>query len=328
MSQVPAEPGTHRAPLFGVSDRRLVGMDRSSEIRDFLTSRRARVTPEQAGVPMFAGVRRVPGLRREEVAHAAGISVDYYNRLERGKTTTASPEILDAIARTLQLDPTEHDHLFDLFATTRRPSGRSARRVQLSVRPTLQRVLDGLDMPAFVESPRLDILAANHLGRALYTSPGEHPWVPFNVARYLFLDPRATDFYLDWEAMARNQVALLRTETGHDPAHPELIQLIGELSTHSARFRTLWAAHDVRKYREGPKRFHHPIVGDLEFIGESLDVSNTPGLFVLAYTVEPGSPTAEAMSLLASWAASPPDRQHQHTTPDPAEGPGATGPLP
>ena len=304
-------------------------MDRSSEIRDFLTSRRARVTPEQAGVPTFAGVRRVPGLRREEVAHAAGISVDYYNRLERGKTTTASPEILDAIARTLQLDPTEHDHLFDLFATTRRPSGRSSRRVrQLTVRPTLQRVLDGLDMPAFVESPRLDILAANHLGRALYTWPGENTRVPFNVARYLFLDPRAAEFYPDWETMARNQVALLRTETGRDPSHPELINLVGELSTHSDRFRTLWAAHDVRKYREGPKRFRHPIVGDLEFIGESLDVSSTPGLTVLAYTVEPGSATAEAMILLASWAASPPDRQSGLATANPADDRRASGPLP
>jgi transcriptional regulator with XRE-family HTH domain len=284
-------------------------MDRASEIRDFLTSRRARVTPDQAGVPTFAGVRRVPGLRREEVAHAAGISVDYYNRLERGKTINASPEILDAIARTLQLDPTEHDHLFDLFATSRRPTARpTRRRSQLTVRPTLQRLIDGLDMPAFVESPRLDILAANHLGRALYTWPGEDLPLPFNVARFLFLDPRAADFYLDWDQMARNQVALLRTETGRDPAHPELIQLIGELSTHSDKFRTLWAAHDVRQYREGLKQFHHPVVGDLEFTGESLDVSNTPGLFVLAYTVEPGSATAEAMALLGSWTTDLPHR--------------------
>lgn len=284
-------------------------MDRSSEIRDFLTSRRARITPEQAGVPTFAGVRRVPGLRREEVAHAAGISVDYYNRLERGRTTNASPEILDAIARTLRLDQTEHDHLFDLFTTSRRVPARPTKRSrQLVVRPTLQRLIDGLDMPAFVESPRLDILAANHLGRALYTWPGEQLALPFNVARFLFLDPRAGDFYLDRDLMARNQVALLRTETGRDPAHPELIQLVGELSTHSEKFRTLWAAHDVRQYREGVKRFHHAVVGDLEFVGESLDVSNTPGLFVLAYTVEPGSATAEAMTWLGSWTADPPRR--------------------
>ena len=279
-------------------------MDRSSEIRDFLTSRRARVTPEQAGVPAFAGVRRVPGLRREELAHAAGISVDYYNRLERGKSTSASPEILEAIARTLQLDQTEQDHLFDLFSTNRRTPRRPTRRArQLTIRPTLQRLIDGLDMPAFVESPRLDVLATNHLGRALYSLPGGETVLPFNVARFLFLNPRATDFYLDWETMARNQVALLRTEMGRDPSHPELIQLVGELSTHSERFRNLWAAHDVRQYREGPKRFHHPMVGDLDFIGESLDVSNTPGLFVLAYTVEPGSKTAEAMSLMGSWTA-------------------------
>jgi transcriptional regulator with XRE-family HTH domain len=289
-------------------------MDRPSEIRDFLTSRRARITPEQAGVPTFNGVRRVPGLRREEVAHAAGISVDYYNRLERGKTTTASPEILNAIASTLQLDQTEHDHLFDLFATTRRPPARSARRPQQStVRPTLQRVIDGLDMPAFVENARLDILAANPLGRALYAGPDQETTVPFNVGRFLFLDPRAAELYPDWELMARNQVALLRTETGRDPTHPDLIKLIGELSTQSERFRTLWAAHDVRKYREGLKRFHHPIAGDLEFTGESLDVSNTPGLFVLAYTVEPQSATAEAMAWLASWTSTPPRRGSRHT---------------
>ena len=279
-------------------------MDQSSEIRDFLTSRRARITPEQAGVPTFNGIRRVPGLRREELAHAAGISVDYYNRLERGKSISASPEILDAIARTLQLDQTEQDHLFDLFSTSRRTPRRPARRArQLTIRPTLQRLIDGLNMPAFVESPRLDILATNHLGRALYTWPGEELVLPFNVARYLFLDPRATEFYLDWETMARNQVALLRTETGRDPSHPELIQLVGELSTHSKEFRSLWAAHDVRQFREGPKRFRHPMVGDLDFIGESLDVSNPPGLFVLAYTIEPGSKTAEAMSLMGSWTA-------------------------
>jgi len=284
-------------------------MDRPSEIRDFLTSRRARVTPEQVGVPTFTGVRRVPGLRREEVAHAAGISVDYYNRLERGKTTNASPEVLDAIARTLHLDPTEHDHLYDLFNASRRPTARpTRRRAQLTVRPTLQRLIDGLDMPAFIESPRLDILATNHLGRALYTWPGEQLELPFNVARFLFLDPRAPTFYSDWELMARNQVALLRTETGRDPAHPELIQLIGELSTQSDRFRSLWAAHDVRQYREGLKQFHHPVVGDLEFTGESLDVSNTPGLFILAYTVEPGSATAEAMAWLASWTSTPAQR--------------------
>lgn len=249
------------------------------------------------------------GLARTARAPRSG---DYYNRLERGKTTNASPEILDAIARTLQLDQTEHDHLFDLFKASRRSTARPAKRLrQLTVRPTLQRLIDGLHMPAFVESPRLDILAANHLGRALYTWPGEELILPFNVGRFLFLDPRARDYYLDWDLMARNQVALLRAETGRDPSHPDLINLVGELSTHSEKFRTLWAAHDVRKYRDGLKQFHHPVVGDLEFTGESLDVSNTPGLFVLAYTVEPNSTTAEAMSWLGSWTATPPTRVGQ-----------------
>lgn len=280
-------------------------MDRATEIRDFLISRRARITPEQAGLPMFSGTRRVPGLRRAEVAQAAGVSVDYYNRIERGRTANVSPEILIAIARTLQLDQVERDHLFDLFAVTRPMSGRRVRhRSRLVVREALQRVVDGMSMPALIESPRLDVLAANHLGRALYTWPGEETMVPFNAARFLFLDQRALDFYLDWEQMASNQVAILRTETGRAPDHPELVSLIGELSTRSERFRALWAAHDVRKYREGTKYFHHPVVGDLELMAESLDVSNTPGLVVLAYTFQPDSATAEAMALLSRWAAS------------------------
>jgi hypothetical protein len=216
--------------------------------------------------------------------------------------------VLDAIARTLQLDDTEHEHLLDLFRAARRTSRpRAARRAQPRVRATLQRVLDSLDAPAFVENARLDILATNHLGRALYAASGQELPLPFNAARFLFLDPRARDFHLDWGHMARNQVALLRTESGRDPDNADLITLIGQLSTHSEEFRQLWANHDVRRYREGPKRFKHPIAGELEFIGESFEVSKEPGLVLLTYTITPGSPTQQGMALLGSWAASPPE---------------------
>jgi transcriptional regulator with XRE-family HTH domain len=293
-------------------------MDRPSEIRDFLTSRRAGISPERAGVPTYGGVRRVPGLRREELAHAAGVSVDYYNRLERGKATGVSPEILDAIARTLQLDQAEHEHLLDLFQADRRTRRSVRKQPQPRVRQNVQRVLDGLNMPAFVQNGRLDILAANRLGRALFAPSGEDVPLPFNTARFLFLDPRAEAFHRDRDQMARNHVAFLRAESGRDPHNPELINLIGQLSTQSEEFRQLWAAHDVRRLRAGAKRFHHPIVGDVEFDGESFELPEDPGLVLLTFTFEPSSSTAEAMSLLASWTApSPrPERSLDTSHPD------------
>lgn len=282
-------------------------MDQQAEIRDFLSSRRARLTPEAAGVPAFGGVRRVPGLRREEVAHLAGVSVDYYNRLERGRTRGASAEVIDAVARALQLDDGERAHLFDLFgaptpAATRRPR----RQPPTGVRPTVQAVLDGLTVPAFVQNARLEMIAANRLGAAVYAGPGETRMaLPCSLPRLLFLDPRSADFYRDPERMMRSQVALLRTAVGRDPEDEALITLIGQLSARSADFRTLWAAHDVLRHREGTKRFRHPVVGDLDFVGESFDLSSDPTLALLVYTVEPDSPTAEALRLLDSWAAAP-----------------------
>lgn len=280
-------------------------MDQQAEIRDFLSSRRARLSPDAAGVPAFGGVRRVPGLRREEVAHLAGVSVDYYNRLERGRTRGVSAEVLDAVARALQLDDGEREHLFDLFDAQAPTSTRRPRRHRTTgVRPSVQAVLDGLAMPAFVQNARLEMIAANRLGSAVYAAPGQiRMELPCSLPRLLFLDQRSADFYRDPERMMRNQVALLRTAVGRDPDDDALITLIGQLSARSADFRSLWAAHDVLRHREGPKRFRHPVVGDLDFVGESFDLSSDPTLALLVYTVEPDTPTADALRLLASWSA-------------------------
>lgn len=277
-------------------------MDRQSEIRDFLMSRRARISPEEAGLPAYGGVRRVPGLRREEVAQAAAISVDYYNRLERGKVTGASAEVLSAIASTLALDDTERDYLFTLFHVTSSPPVRKPSRPgKVKIRSSLQRVLDDLAMPAVLENARLEVLSVNPAGRALYDWLGTDFTLPFSIPRFMFLDPRALDFYPDWELMAHNVVAMLRAETAQDPHSAELHNLIGQLATGSEPFRQLWAAHDVQRYRQAPKRFRHPAVGELEFISESLDIARDEGLTLLTYTIEPGSRTAEAMAWLASW---------------------------
>lgn len=288
-------------------------MAAGEEITSFLTSRRARISPEQAGVPVFAGHRRVPGLRREEVAHLAGVSTDYYAKLERGNARGASAEVLEAIARALQLDDTERDHLLNLVEIVSPPRRRSARaRTRTTVAPGTQAVLDALTLPALVENARLDIVAANRLGAALYDLPDpEVGGEPFNAARFQFLDPRAADFFLDFARAKRNAVALLHQAAGRDPHDEELVRLVGELSTHSREFRGLWAAHDVIRYQRGTKRYRHPTVGDLEFGYESFDLTTEPGLTMLVYTVEPSSPTAERVALLASWASTP-------TAPDPA----------
>jgi len=287
-------------------------MDYQAELREFMVTRRARLTPEEAGVPTYTGSRRVPGLRREEVAHLAGVSVDYYTRLERGKTTGASIEVLEAIARALQLNDTEREHLMHLVQATRpaRPGARKATRPK--VRPAIQIVLDSITTPATVQNERLDLLAANRLGRALYAHVLEDPIQPGNFARFNFLDPRARDFHRDWDQATRNNVALLHAAAARDPHDQDLIQLIGQLSTQSELFRTLWGSHNVLKYRSGAKHYHHPIVGDLTFGFEALDIATDPGQHLTVLTIEPGSPTAEAIRLLDSWTT--PDsavKQHQ-----------------
>ena len=274
-------------------------------MRDFLVSRRARITPEQAGLPAYGGSRRVAGLRREEVALLAGVSIDYYVRLERGRAPGASESVLEGIARALQLDEAERAHLFDLARAAVHAAPRAPRRTApQQVRPSVRRILDSMTMaPAYVRNARLDILAANQLGSALFAPVLTGSAQPANNARFLFLDPAAREFYVDWERQAQDVVAMLRTETGQRPHDKALSNLIGELSTRSEHFRTWWAAHNVRFHRTGVKRFHHPAVGDLTLTYEALDLAADTGLRISAYTAEPGTPSDDALKLLASWTA-------------------------
>jgi len=280
-------------------------MDNRSEVRDFLTTRRERLTPEQAGVTFFGGRRRVKGLRREEVAMLAGMSTDYYTRLERGNLTGVSHSVLDALARALHLDEAEHTHLLDLADTANTPtSGRASRRSpnRTTVRPGIQRILDTINAPAYVRNGRMDILAANRLGRALYAD-AFGAGTTFNLARYLFLDPRAADFYGEWETVAADCVAALRTQAGRNPYDRALTDLVGELSTRSEPFRTWWATHNVKLHYTATKTMRHAIAGDLELTGEALHLPGDPELTIVTYTFEPASPTQEAVAFLASWSA-------------------------
>jgi hypothetical protein len=279
-------------------------MDNGNEIRDFLVSRRARITPQQAGLPAYGGNRRVAGLRREEVALLAGVSIDYYTRLERGRAHGASDSVLEGIARALHLDEAERAHLFDLARATAQAGPRGPRRpVPQQIRPSVRRILDSMTAtPAYVRNARLDILAANRLGAALFAPVLAGPAQPPNNARFLFLDPAAPAFYPDWERQAQDVVAVLRTEAGRSPHDKALSNLVGELSTRSEHFRTWWAAHNVRFHRTGIKRFHHPAVGDLTLTYEALDLAADEGLRISAYSAEPGTPSDDALKLLASWA--------------------------
>jgi transcriptional regulator with XRE-family HTH domain len=278
-------------------------VDTRNDVREFLTSRRARIAPEQAGLPTYGENRRVPGLRREEVALLAGVSVDYYTRLERGNLAGVSDSVLEALARALQLDEPERAHLLDLARAAQATAPRR-RPAKQQVRPSVQRVLDAVTAaPAFVRNGRMDILAANSLGRAFYAQHFDSPHVPVNSARFIFLDPRAAEFYTEWEQVATDAVAVLRTEAGRDPYDRGLSDLVGELSTRSETFRTRWAAHNVRFHDSGVKRFHHPVVGDLTLTYETMPLAADAGLMMFVYTAEPASKSEEALNLLASWAA-------------------------
>ncbi|MEV0735864.1 helix-turn-helix transcriptional regulator [Streptomyces sp. NPDC050549] len=278
-------------------------MDNRSEVREFLTSRRAKITPQQAGLPAYTGNRRVKGLRREEVALLAGVSAKYYARLERGNLSGVSETVIDSLARALQLDEAEHAHLDDL-ARTANTSRPARRRAPQPIRPSLQHLLDAMtEAPAFIRNGRLDILATNRLGRALYDPVFADPARPVNLARYEFLNPGAAGFLPQLELQAAGAVALLRTEAGRDPYNRDLTDLVGELSTRSEKFRTLWAAHDVRLHQTGVKYFRHPAVGELALPFEAMPIPTEPGLTLTALNAEPGTPTHDSLRLLASWAA-------------------------
>ena len=276
----------------------------ANDIAEFLTTRRARIAPEQAGLPSY-GRRRVPGLRREEVASLAGVSVEYYKRLERGNLSGVSDLVLEALASALQLDDAERAHLFDLARAANPAVSARRRSVQQRVRPVVQRILDTIGAPALVRNARVDYLAANRLGRALYAPLFDSREQPANSARFTFLDPAAADFYPDWDRVATDLVAHLRSEAGRNPYDRGLSDLVGELSTRSDEFRTRWAAHNVRFHRTGSKRLHHPVVGDLDLTYETMELSADGGLTVAVYTAEPGSASQHALDILASWAATP-----------------------
>ena len=284
-------------------------MDNRAEVREFLISRRAKITPAEAGLPQI-GARRVPGLRRGEVATLAGVSVEYYAKLERGAIAGVSASVLDAIARALRLDDAERAHLFHLAhaadgtSAGMRPRRRPAN--QWTPRPSLQWVLDRFTAPAIIRNGRMDLLATNHLGRAMHAALYESvpDGVVPNFVRFTFLHlDAARDFYPNWETAADTSVAILHTEAGRDPHDKQLHDLVGELSTRSDDFRRRWGAHDVRYHGAGSKTFHHRDVGDLELAYESLDLRAEPGLTMTIYSAEPGSPTAHALALLASWSA-------------------------
>src|SRR3954467_5508717 len=259
---VPVEGGTGRVSQPPVPRSTLAVVETKKEIQEFLTSRRAAITPEQAGVASY-GPRRVPGLRREEVAVLAGVSVPYYPRLERGDLSGVSEGVLEALAGALQLDDAERAHLFDLARAAGPMAKRRRRSAPKRIRPSVQRLLDAITgAPALVQNGRLDVLAANQLGRALYSELFRDPTQPANHARFNFLNPRAHDVYPDWERGANDAVALLRAEAGRDPYDRELTDLIGELSTRSEEFRGRWADHNVRLHQTGVKRFNHPVVGE------------------------------------------------------------------
>ena len=280
-------------------------MDNRADIRDFLTSRRARITPQQAGLLAGGGRRRVPGLRREEVAVLAGVSTDWYTRLEKGHIAGVSEDVLEAVARALQLDEAERTYLFDL-ARAARPHRTPQRRNKAGIAPRVQWMLDTMTgSAAFVANGRLDILATNTLGWALHSPMFAQPRRPANFARFQFLDPAAQDYYASWDGAADITVALLRAEAGRRPHDTALRELVGELSTVSEEFRTRWAAHDVRIHHNGAKQFHHPVVGDLElgYCTLALPAEDAADLRLTIYTAEPGTPSDDALKLLSSWAA-------------------------
>lgn len=278
-------------------------MQRTEEIKDFLVSRRAAITPEQAGLPNFGAHRRVKGLRREEVAMLAGVSAEYYTKLERGSLGGASESVLSSLATALKLTYDERSYLFTLARNQSgsKPIKRTAS--SLVLRPNLQQIIERIELPVFVRNTRLDVLGLNPLGKALF------PWlipvdgVPANTARYIFLNAESKEYFIDWHKAATDAVSLLRMQAARDPYDRALTDLIGELSTLSAEFRQLWAKHSIGRSQVGQKRFNHPLVGALELNYEVLTVAEDPNLLMLIYSPVPGSIEVSKLQTLKSAAA-------------------------
>ncbi|OIK27137.1 helix-turn-helix domain-containing protein [Streptomyces malaysiense] len=277
-------------------------LDRRAELSEFLRSRRARLKPEDVGLPDFGRHRRVPGLRREELAQLAGVSVAYYTRLEQGNGRNVSAEVLDSIARALRLTDAEHAHLTHLAKPKSHKKKPAAR--QQHVRPALRRLLDTMEgVPAYIVGRRSEILAWNRMAAALFGDWAELPVAERNWARLVFLKPEYRDLFVDWEQKAIDIVCALRMDAGCYPDDPRLSALVGELSVKSEEFRRLWATHDVKEKSHGVKRLHHPLVGDLALNFESFRMSDGSDQCLVTYHAEPGSPSAESLRLLASWGS-------------------------
>ncbi|WP_405721234.1 helix-turn-helix transcriptional regulator [Streptomyces sp. NBC_01537] len=281
--------------------------DLGRDVQQFLTRMRARLTPGEAGVTVFGGERRVPGLRREEVAQLAGVSTAYYTRMERGNLRGVSESVLRSLARTLRMDDAETKHLFDLA----RSASEGARTPRARPRPRLpqraEQLIDAMpDVPAVALGRLGDVLGANALGRALFPHLFPENGRPLNHTRYLFGDDRAREFYADWEHDARHVVSALRLIAGRDPSDPALMALVGELATHSPEFRTWWAGHTVRIHTAGTKTIRHPVVGELTVAFEPLTLDSAPDVRIVTYLTDPGTPSADALDLLRSWVATTP----------------------
>ncbi|MGW7444604.1 helix-turn-helix transcriptional regulator [Kitasatospora sp. NPDC054795] len=288
----------------------------AGSLGEYLRTRRALLTPEDAGLPP-TGRRRVPGLRREEVAELVGLSTDYYVRLEQGRADRPSDEVLDAIGRVLRLGPAERAHLYDLARPPRRAAGGAAGRVagrsagwapgrSEALRPALWRVVEAMaDTPALVMNDRNDVLAWNRMAAALIADFPRLPPRERNMARRLFLDPDAREVHLDWAEAARTTVGILRMAAGRRPHDPELVRLLGELSLGSQEFRTLWAGRHVHEKSHGRKRFHHPAVGEVALDYETFRAPGTAHHLLVVYTAAPGSRAEEALGLLGALAAEP-----------------------
>ncbi|MBE4735113.1 MULTISPECIES: helix-turn-helix transcriptional regulator [Streptomyces] len=275
-------------------------LDARAELSEFLRTRRARLKPEDVGLPDFGRYRRVPGLRREELAQLAGVSVGYYTRLEQGNGQHVSAEVLDAIARALRLSDAEHAHLTHLAKPKQRKKKPAGRTQQ--VRGPLRMLLDTMEGgPAILVGRRSDILAWNRMAAAVFGDWAELPEHERNWARLVFLRPEYRDLFVDWERKANDVVSQLRMDAGSHPNDPRLSALVGDLSVKSEEFRRLWAAHDIKDKCHGIQRLHHPLVGELDLRLESFHLADDHEQTLATYIAEPGSPSAEALRLLASW---------------------------
>ncbi|MGW4337570.1 helix-turn-helix transcriptional regulator [Rhodococcus koreensis] len=280
-------------------------MDIGKDLKEFLMTRRAKITPEQVGLPPGRR-RRVPGLRREEVAQLAGVSIEYYTQIERGNVAGVSDDVLHAVARALRLTEEEAAHLFDLVraAGTTTGAARAPRRADRKIPDGVQALIDGMvDSPAVVLNGHLDIVAANPLGHTLYAPVFARATGVPNLVRFIFFDPHADDVFPEWNTAADDAVALLRVEAAHSPYSTVVTGLVGELATRSEEFRTRWAAHNVKAHRHGVKQFRHPDVGDLSLTYNVFDITGADGLSLVGYTAEPQSPSEQALRLLAIMTA-------------------------